>query len=71
LNGALAPVPQSAAPRESDPPLEAYGDKKELFEDKYKYVREKNTFEDGVMPEIAPQHFWVAWGPQEERFEAK
>jgi len=64
----LTMSPQDPNPRPEDPPDEMYGNEKALFEVKYRYVREHGMFEGGIMPEIAPVHYWVGWGVEEKRF---
>ena len=70
MNGASYTTnPPSANPRDADPPEEMYGSKKGEFEEAYKHILTAGTFADGIMPEIAPQHHWIGWGPMERRFQ--
>jgi hypothetical protein len=68
MDGSYSTNPPSATPRDADPPDELYGSKKGEFEEAYRHVLTANAFADGIMPEIAPLHNWVGWGPMERKF---
>jgi hypothetical protein len=42
-----------------------YAGNDELIRQKYQYVAQRGVFEDGLMPEFAPQHGWVVFGDME------
>ncbi|KAF2427706.1 hypothetical protein EJ08DRAFT_347105 [Tothia fuscella] len=50
------------------PPLSVYNGNDTIFEEKYKFVRENGVFDEGIMPEWAPQAEWVGWGSMESKF---
>lgn len=60
--------PESATARDGDPPDEIYGSRKGEFREAYLGLLTTGVFPSGVMPEVAPVHNWVGWGPMESRF---
>ncbi|QDS71430.1 hypothetical protein FKW77_003472 [Venturia effusa] len=64
----VTPQDANAKPRPEDPPEELYEGNKAVFEEAYAWVREHGSFKDGIMPEVAPLHYWVGWGPEEMKF---
>ncbi|TID13915.1 Nucleoporin [Venturia nashicola] len=64
----VATQDSSAPPQPEDPPEEMFEGNKAAFEEAYRWVREHGNFKDGIMPEIAPMHYWVGWGADEMKF---